>query len=109
MLVVRLQSLTTILCLLAFISFATAEPFCNAMTYGHPNRDDCRDLVVAIDEGPDRHIIADGRQRFFSLPKEKPPDWIPVFDKELRTGLPIFDRRGQSSLIIVTMNLLVPL
>ena len=95
MLVVRLHVVTTILCLLAFISAATADPVCDALSYGNPRYNDCRDLVLTIDEGLDTHTSDYRSQRFFGLRGDKPPFWIPQRALGLKSILPIFGTRGQ--------------
>ena len=97
MLAVRFHFFNTILWLLSFTKPATADPVCDYLTYGQPSYSDCRDLVLALYKGAPGQDD-DRRLHFFSLRGEEAPPWIPLFARGLRTYLPIFVTRGQSTL-----------
>ena len=88
MLVARFYILQNILLLIAFISFATADPVCHP-DYGQPTYTDCVDLVNALRLGSD-----DQRLLFFALLGEKVPPWIPNLAKKCRSRLPLLLTRG---------------
>ena len=92
MLAARFYIFNIILPLLAFISLATADPYCD-MTYGQPTYSDCIDVVNLLrkDTPGDVHYF---RQFFFSLRGEVPPPWIPHYAHVFRTRVPIFLRAG---------------
>ena len=82
---------STILSLLAFISFVSADPHCN-MTYGQPTYTDCLDLVNLLRKYDNN--AENARELFFALRGEEPPPWIPQYAQIFRTRLPIFLKQG---------------
>ena len=92
MLGARFYVFSTILPVLALISFATADPYCDE-TYGQPTSTDCLHVVNLLEKDSSGDIEG-RRQLFFSLSGEEPPPWIPGVAKIFRTTVPIFLRHG---------------
>ena len=82
----------TILPLLAFICFATADPHCD-LAYGQPTYNDCFEVVNLLQKDGPRGV-EDGRKLFFSLRGEEPPPWIPHIAHIFRASVPVFLRHG---------------
>ena len=97
MLAARFNVCSTILTLLAFVSFTTTDPHCE-QTYGQPTYTDCLHVVDLLQKPSTGHV-QERRQLFFSLHGEEPPSWIPHTARVFRASLPIFLQQGESSLI----------
>ena len=83
---------STLLPLLASISLATADPYCDE-TYGQPTFSDCLHVVNLLEKDSSGDIEGK-RQLFFSLNGEQPPPWIPGVARIFRSNVPIFLRHG---------------
>ena len=92
MLPARFYVCLTILSLLAFISFATADPHCDQI-YGQPKYSDCVHVIDLLQRDSFGNVN-DKRPIFFSLHGEEPPPWIPLSARVFRARLPIFLRQG---------------
>lgn len=97
MLAARFSVFITILCLLAFIFFATADPACDQI-YGQPTYRDCRDLVLLLHDGWPGHM-ADEREQYFSLRGVEPSPWINPGARKVRKYVPRFVLQGQPILM----------
>ena len=97
MLAARSSTFITILCLLAFILFATADPVCDEI-YGQPTYRDCRDLVLALHDGwPGQ--MTDKREQYFSLRGVEPSPWINPRARSVRRNVPRFASQGLPTLM----------